>query len=75
MVVEWKKEVRSASLARVSEVGRGTAETGSKQLKGDLGLTNSQKMIHMMVSLYVEGIPVTKGTIGVGKLLVVPFVF
>lgn len=54
---------------------RGTVETRSKQLKGDLGVTDSQKVIHMMVTLCVEDIPVTKGTIGVGKLLVVSVCF
>ena len=54
---------------------RGTVETRSKQLKGELGVPDSQKVIHMMVALYVEEIPVSKGTIGVGKLLVVSVCF
>jgi hypothetical protein len=69
--VGWKEEVSSASLA----ARRGTVETRSKQLKGDLGVTDSHKVIHMMVTLYVEEIPVSKGTIGVGKLLVVSVCF
>lgn len=67
----WKKEVSSASLA----ARRGTVETRSKQLKGDLGVPDSKKVIHVMVALYVEGVPVTKGKIGVGKLVVVSVCF